>query len=123
MSQVEPGTLSTSISRRSMPSPAWPLLLIPLIAALVLAVALGPRQGSIAAANTVGDRVDAPGLVEFRAGERLSAVRAGDSLLAPGIIEFRQGERVTGVVAGDPLLAPAMLEFRQSERVTDAPGG
>jgi hypothetical protein len=122
MSQVKPGTLSTNATPRAIPSPAWALLLIPLVAALVLAVVLGPRDGSSATRASAADQLAAPALVEFRAGERMRGVPAGEPLRAPAVLEFRQGERVGGVAAGDPLLAPAMVEFRQSERVTDVAG-
>ena len=121
MSHADPSVLSTHPSPRSVPYAAFALLLIPFIAALAIAQAVGPHPSAGASAGA-RDPLLAPGVIEFRQAERLSAAAAahGDQLSAPGVIEFRRGERLSSGAAaahGDPLRAPGVIEFRRGERV------
>jgi hypothetical protein len=119
MTHIEPGTLATQSRSHTIPSAAWLLLAIPLLAAALLAVVLSPRDGSSTAlAAAAGDPLLAPGMIEFRNAERLSAVPAADPLTAPAAIEFRNGERLSAVPLADPLTAPAAIEFRRTERMS-----
>jgi hypothetical protein len=72
MSHVKLGTLSRHSRRDAMPSPAWLLLLGPLVAAGLLAVMLNPGNASNAASVPAADPLLAPGMVEFRRDERLA---------------------------------------------------
>ena len=96
MTHIEPGTLATQSRSHTIPSAAWLLLAIPLLAAAVLAVVLSPRGGSSAALGAAGDPLTAPGAIEFRNAERVSAVAVADPLTAPAAIEFRRTERTSG---------------------------
>ena len=96
MTHIEPGTLATQSRSHTVPSAAWLLLAIPLLAAALLAVVLSPRVGSSAALGAAGDPLTAPAAIEFRNAERTSAVPIADPLAAPAAIEFRRTERVSG---------------------------
>src|SRR4051794_28982316 len=110
MSQVKPTSMSNQSPARVVPSAVWALLLIPVVAALLIAGILDARRGPDAA-RAAADPLLAAAMVEFRAGERVAPVLARDPLLASDMVEFRAGERVSSALARDPLLAPAIVEI------------